>query len=242
VSGDDGIDVCRDGGVVSIRLDRPDTRNALSTPMLETLRRELRAIADDQTARVVVLSGAGAVFCAGADLREIPPDADPNLGVRRVRLVAEVLDALRRLDQPTIAAGHGSAIGAGWGLALMCDTCLVTPDATFALPELPKGFRLPSAIVRRLVEVAGPVRAADLVYSGRPCVATEAVAIGVAARLLASDELHATASGMASTLAGVRHDRVRAARSALAGAHHPAAEFAWIDDKDEKDEKDEKEG
>jgi enoyl-CoA hydratase/carnithine racemase len=231
----DGIDVRRDGGVVSIRLDRPDARNALTTAMLDALRRELRAIADDPTARAVVLSGAGTTFCAGADLREIPPDADPNLGVRRVRLVADVLDALHRLEQPTIAAVHGAAIGAGWGLALMCDTCLVTPDATFALPELPKGFRLPSAIVRRLVAVAGPVRAADFVYSGRPCDATEAVATGVAARVLANDELHATASAIATTLAGVRRDRVGAARSALAGGRHPAGEFAWIDEKDEKE-------
>jgi enoyl-CoA hydratase/carnithine racemase len=232
---DDGIDVRRDGAVVSVRLDRPDARNALTTAMLDALRRELRAIADDTTARVVVLSGAGTTFCAGADLREIPPDAEPNLGVRRVRLVTDVLDALRRLEQPTIAAVHGAAIGAGWGLALMCDACLVTPDATFALPELPKGFRLPSAIVRRLVEVAGPVRAADLVYSGRPCDATEAVAIGAAARVLASDELHATASAMATTLAGVRRDRVAAARSALAAARHPATEFAWIDEKHQKE-------
>jgi enoyl-CoA hydratase len=229
-----GLVVGRDGGVVSLRLDRPERRNALTLALLEDLQRELRALADDVDARAVVLSGAGPAFCAGADLAEIPPGADPNLGVRRVRLVADVLALLRRLEQPTIAAVHGPAVGAGWGLALACDTCLVSPDATFSLPELPKGFRLPSLIVRRLAEVAGAVRAADLVFSGRPCDASEAIAIGVAARMVAADELHESATAVASTLAGVRRDRVRAAKAALASAteRSPAAEFAWIDEKE----------
>lgn len=229
-----GLAVGRDGGVVSLRLDRPERRNALTIALLEDLRRELRALADDVSARAVVVSGAGAAFCAGADLGEIPPGADPNLGVRRVRLVADVLALLRGLEQPTIAVVHGPAVGAGWGLALACDTCLVSVDATFSLPELPKGFRLPSLIVRRLAELAGPVRAADLVFSGRPCDASEAVAIGVAARMVAADELHETASAVASALAAVRRDRVRAAKAALDGTtgQRAAAEFAWMDEKE----------
>jgi enoyl-CoA hydratase/carnithine racemase len=229
-----GLTVTSAAGVVSIRLDRPDQRNALTTALLDDLRAALRAIADDATARAVVVSGAGPAFCAGADLAEIPPDAPADAGIRRVRLVAEVASLLRQLPQPTIAAVHGAAVGAGWGLALMCDTCFVSSDATFSLPEVPKGFRLPSVIIQRLVEVTGPVRAADLVLSGRRLCATDAVAAGIAARVLELDDLHATATEVASTLASRRRDRVLAATTALrtrsTSTVHPAAEFTWTEE------------
>lgn len=214
-------------GVVSLCLDRPQRRNALTTSVLDELRAALRGVADDPAARAVVLSGAGPAFCAGADLTEMPRDAPPDAGTRRVRLVAEVVELLRSIEVPTIAAVHGAAVGAGWGLALACDTCLAAPGATFALPEVPKGFRLPAGVVRRLAEVAGPVRAADLVLSGRTLTAEDALALGVVARVVPAGDLLATACDLASTLAAVRRDRVRAALGALRRSTAAAAEFAW---------------
>ncbi len=226
------VDVSHADGVATVCLNRPDQRNALTTAMLCELRDELRRIADDPMARAVVVAGAGDAFCAGADLAEISADAPAEVGIRRVRLVVEALTQLRSLGQPTIASVHGPAIGAGWGVALMCDCCFVSPDARFALPEVPKGFRLPSVIARRLVEVVGPVRAADLVLGGRSVGAEEAVALGIASRVVADADLATTAHSFAATLAANDPARVSAATAALRSSAAPpaAAEFPWIDE------------
>lgn len=228
------IAVSAAAGVVTVRLNRPDQRNALTTAMLCELRDALGGVRDDPTARAVLLTGAGEAFCAGADLVEIPADAPANVGVRRVRLVVEVLALLRGLDHPTVAAVHGPAIGAGWGLALMCDCCFASTDARFALPEVPKGLRLPSAITRRLVEVVGSVRAAELVLGGRSLLAPEALAVGVASRVVDAAELAATADAFAATLAANDPARVTAAKAALRGWTAPSSgvtEFPWIDER-----------
>ena len=155
------------------------------------------------------------------------------MGTRRIRLVVEVLTLLRGLEQPTVAAVQGPAIGAGWGLALMCDCCFVSPDARFAVPEVPKGLRLPSVIIRRLVEIAGSVRAAELVLGGRMLSAPEAVSVGIASRLVDRADLDSTAQGFALALAAQDRGRVTAAKRALRTWTAPApglAEFPWIEE------------
>jgi enoyl-CoA hydratase/carnithine racemase len=142
----------------------------------------------------------------------------------------EVLTLLRDLDQPTVAAVHGPAIGAGWGLALMCDCCFASPEARFALPEIAKGFRLPSVIIRRLVEVVGPIRAAELVLGGRSVLAAEALAVGVVSRVLDAADLAQTAHAFATTLAAHDPARVSAAAAALRVSTAAAPEFPWIDE------------
>ncbi len=171
-------------GVVEVRLNRPDRRNAVTTPLLRQLRDALVEIGDDRTAKVVVLSGAGPAFCAGADFDEFtnaePPNPADSLG--RLRLVIACIRGLLELEPVTIAAVHGPAIGAGWGLALGCDTCWAGDQAVFALPEVAKGFRVPRLIATRLAHVVGPVRAAEIVLSGRKLDADEATSIGAVGR------------------------------------------------------------
>jgi enoyl-CoA hydratase/carnithine racemase len=179
-------------GVVELRLNRPQVRNALSTGLLEELRDALR---DDPAA--LVLCGAGDVFCAGADTREPAERSDA-----RLRLVSEVLRRLQALEAPTIAAVQGAAIGAGWGLALACDLCFASEDARFALPELAKGFRIPRALMERLVEVVGPVRAAELTLAGTAYDAEAAERAGCVTRVLPTREaLHDEAWALARELA-----------------------------------------
>lgn len=165
-------------GVTTLTLDRPDSRNALTTELLSRLRTALVTIGDDPDARVVVLTGAGSAFCAGADLKEFPPGTPPRLTLARIRLVTAVIASVRALEQPTIAAVNGPASGAGWGLALGCDLCFACAEATFSLPEVRKGLRLPTAIVNRLVEVVGPIRAAEIAFGGDTYSVDQAVAAG----------------------------------------------------------------
>jgi enoyl-CoA hydratase/carnithine racemase len=193
-------------GVAELVLDRPQRRNALDVALLERLHEHLRTLGD---CRVVLLTGAGEAFCAGADL-------DERARERRFALIGDVLLALGELPQPTVAAVHGPAIGGGWGLALACDVCLASRDATFCLPELAKGFRLPAPLMRRLAQVVGPVRAAGLAYAGTRWSADDALAAGAVTRVLTSREaLLAAARGLCAALAAHPPASVAAAKGAL---------------------------
>jgi enoyl-CoA hydratase/carnithine racemase len=207
-------------GVAELRLNRPEQRNALSTALLTDLRDHLAAIQADATVRVVLLTGAGPAFSAGADLREFAPGTPAAQTLPRIRLVAENLRRIGELEQPTLAAVHGPAVGAGWGLALACDLCFAAEPATFALPEVAKGLRLPAPLVTRLVQIVGPVRAADIVFDGAPRGSAAALATGWVSRVLPTpDALAAEARAFAETLAG------RPLR-ALATAKHPLRHLA----------------
>ncbi|WP_308466505.1 enoyl-CoA hydratase/isomerase family protein [Rathayibacter soli] len=184
----DGLERSDQNGVVWLELSRPQSRNALTTALLLSLREQLTLIGDDPEARVLVISGTGAAFCAGADITEFAPGSPPRLSLARVRLVSEVLTRIRALEQPTIAAVTGPAIGAGWGLSLACDLCFCAADATFRLPEISNGFRLPGVIVHRLINVVGPVRAAEIALGGEKFDAQQALAWGWATRVFDDEE------------------------------------------------------
>ena len=223
-------------GVVELRLNRADQRNALTTALLRQLRDAIVTLGDDREVKVVVVSGEGKTFCAGADLAEFagatPPDPADTLA--RVRLVIRSIRGLLELEPVTIAAVHGAAVGAGWGLALGCDLCWAADNTTFALPEVAKGYRLPRVIVQRLAQVVGPVRAAEIILSGRVVDVGAAIAMGAVGRRCADgenvrDEALAFASALArqprAVLRGVT-DPLRA--SAIQGVA-PEIEYQWTE-------------
>lgn len=209
-----------DGGVAHLRLNRPDKRNALSTALLVELRDHLAAVEADRSVRVVLLTGAGPAFSAGADLHEFGPDAPAAPALARIRLVVEVLRRIGELERPTLAAVHGPAAGAGWGLALACDLCFAAGPATFSLPEVSKGLRLPAVIGARLAQIVGPVRAAEIIFTGREYDAAGALAAGWVTRVLpTADGLADGARDFCASLAS------RPAR-ALAAAKRPLRQLA----------------
>jgi enoyl-CoA hydratase/carnithine racemase len=180
-------------GFVELAFDRPEKRNAFTTEVLAELREHLAAVDGP-----LLLSGAGDAFCAGADLQESATD-------ERFALAGEVLLALRALRVPTLAAVHGPAIGGGWGFALACEMCFASRSASFCLPELAKGFRLPAPLVQRLTAVVGPVRAAELAYAGTRWDADAALAAGAVTRIYDDrDALLAGARELLPALATVK--------------------------------------
>lgn len=222
-------------GTRELRLDRPESRNALSTSLLLELRDELRVVQDDPAVRAVVLTGEGEVFCGGADIKEFAPDAPPRPSLARVRLVTEVVRQLRELEQPTLAAVNGPAMGAGWGLALACDLCFCSRDATFCLPEVTKGLRLPAVLVNRLTEVVGPVRAADIVLGGGTYSSQDAVAAGWVTRVLPTPyDLVEAAWAFSTSLASRPRRAVTAAkhpfRRITPSQPTPPLEYAWTEE------------
>ncbi len=191
----------RRDGFAELVLDRPDRRNAFTTELLSRLRDHLHALAGDEECRAVLLTGAGDVFCAGADVHEF--DGGDAAGAdARFELAGEVLRDLHALEQPTLAAVHGPAVGGGWGFALACDLCFASRAAVFNLPEVAKGYRLPEPLMRRLIEVVGPVRAAELAYAGTVYRAEDALAAGCVTRVFDSrDALLESARELCAALA-----------------------------------------
>jgi enoyl-CoA hydratase/carnithine racemase len=221
-------------GVVELCLERPAQRNAFTSELLRELRAHVRDIGDDPSVRAVLLRGTGPVFCAGADLREFA-DRDahsPNDTLARVRLLVDVLRGLLELEAPTLALVQGAAVGGGWGLAMACDLCWATEDASFSLPEVAKGFRLPRVIVTRLAHIVGPVRAAQLVLGGDVLTAADAAAMGlVAARRPSGEALQADGRAFAQRLAELPRATVQAAKDPLRNLHQrsasPESDYIW---------------
>jgi enoyl-CoA hydratase/carnithine racemase len=183
-------------GVVQLTLSRPDKLNALTQPLVATLHEQLRALAGDLTCRVVVLSGAGRGFCAGLDLGgfgTMPGTEDFGRSQQTwatQRAIASLVQEIRRLPQPVIAAVNGPA--AGGGLALVCasDIRIASSAAVFATSFIRIGVTGcdvgTSWLLPRLV---GAARAHELMLTSRRFDAAEALRIGLVTDVTAPEEL-----------------------------------------------------
>jgi methylglutaconyl-CoA hydratase len=172
--------IAQDGPVVRVTLNRPDVRNAFN----EELIAELTAWADSVTAggaaRVAVLSGAGKVFCAGADLtwmsKMVAYTRDEN--VRDAKALARMFEAMDRLPIPLIGRIHGAALGGGAGLAAVCDIVVAAEDAAFAFTEVKLGI-LPAVISPFVIAKIGRSAARELFLTGARFSAARAKEIGL---------------------------------------------------------------
>ena len=190
------------GGVLTLTLDRPEKRNALSLGLVEALHAALELADLDSEARVVVLRGAGKDFCAGADLDELLASADLTLAENEataLRLGA-LFGRMRALPKPVIAVVHGRALAGGAGLVTACDIAVAGAGAQLGYPEIQRGF-VPAMVMTLLRRAAGEKAALDLVLTGRLLGAAEARAIGLVSRVVPDAELDREASALAGTLA-----------------------------------------
>lgn len=168
-------------GVATLTLNRPERRNALSVDLREEGCRVLAALAGDESVRVVVVTGAGPVFCAGFDLREFERAATDEAFGRR--LWASSDEWHRRWIEfpvPTVAAVNGPAIAGGFDVAVMCDLRVVADSATFAHPEITFG----DVVYGPLHDLVGGAVARDLCFTGRRIDAAEADRLGLATRVV----------------------------------------------------------
>jgi enoyl-CoA hydratase len=166
--------------VLVVTIDRPERRNALDHAALDGL---LEALAEARSgdARVLVLTGAAGHFCAGADLSGVE---DPTF----VERLHEVLDGLRTLPLPTLAAADGAALGAGTQLAVACDLRLATPGATFGIPAAKLGLMVDGWTVQRLVSMAGQGTARAMLLAAETLSGTDAHRLGLVQRLGGLDD------------------------------------------------------
>ena len=211
------------GAVTTIILDRPDRRNAVDRPTANALIEAFRAFERDKDARVAVLWGANDTFCAGADLKAVA--AGPKK--RKIAYGDGPLGPTRMLlAKPVLAAVSGYAVAGGFELALWCDLRIVEEDAVMGVFNRRWGIPLIDGGTVRLPALVGLGRALDLIMTGRPVDAREALAIGLANRVVARGQARQEAEALAATIAAfpprsVRSDR-RSAHESV-GARLPTA-------------------
>ncbi|HSJ24803.1 MAG TPA: enoyl-CoA hydratase-related protein [Longimicrobiales bacterium] len=178
--------VARDGAIGTVTLNRPAKRNALDTDTIDGLRAAFGEMEREDAIRVVVLTGAGRDFCAGADLaqlRRIADGADALDNVRDAEALGGLLIRMRNLSKPVIAAVRGNAIAGGAGLAGACDIVLAADDAVFGYPEVHLGF-VPAMVMALLRRAVGEKVAFELVARGDRITAAEAQRVGLVTRVL----------------------------------------------------------
>jgi enoyl-CoA hydratase/carnithine racemase len=194
----DAVRIERDGSVFTVLLSRPERRNAVDGPTAAALAEAFREFDADPGAAVAVLYGEGGVFCAGADLKavggpdgnRVSQEGDGPMGPTRMRL-----------SKPVIAAVAGHAVAGGLELALWCDLRVAEESAVFGVFCRRWGVPLIDGGTVRLPRLIGVSRAMDMVLTGRPVGAQEALAIGLANRVVADGQSRSAAEELADELA-----------------------------------------
>ena len=188
-------------GVATLTLNRPRHRNALSVALLTALQDELDTIAAADSVRVVVIAGNGPVFCAGHDMKEMR--ASPGLDSQQALFdqCSRMMMTLGRIPQPVIAKVHAPATAAGCQMVASCDLAITVPEATFATPGVHIGLFCSTPMVP-LSRVIGRKRALEMLLTGDPITAGQALEYGLVNRVVAAAELDGAVEGLAGKLTG----------------------------------------
>jgi 2-(1,2-epoxy-1,2-dihydrophenyl)acetyl-CoA isomerase len=190
----------KDGAIATLTLDRPDRLNAMSDSMWAALYEHLGKIATDETIRAVVLTGTGRAFCSGGDVSGMGK-SDVVSGRARSQSRHRAIVALYNLDKPVIAAVRGAVYGIGNALAFACDLVLASDTAKFSMAFKKVGIVPDGGAIFFLAQRLGIARAKDLVYTARAVGADEALALGLATRVVPDGKLDAEAQALAQEIA-----------------------------------------
>lgn len=204
----DHLTVTREGHIVTVTLNRPDRRNSLSDPMLVELGAAFAELRDDASSRVVILTGAPPVFSAGADApirKSMSEEERRRIFTQRKtqfrRLFERCNTTVEHLEQTTIAAINGHAIGGGWGLTLACDFRVAASDAEFWIPEVDLGVPLGVASTTRFVRLVGSARAKEIIMTCRRYGAAELERLGLVHRVVPAEQVMKAARELGEALA-----------------------------------------
>jgi len=204
-----------DGGIATIRLDRPPM-NALNAQVQEELRAAATAASADDDIRAVIVYGGEKVFAAGADIKEMADMSYAAMSARAGAL-SSAFDSIARIPKPVVAAVTGYALGGGCELALTADFRFAASDATFGQPEILLGIIPGAGGTQRLPRLVGVARAKELIYSGRFCSAAEGRSIGLVDEVHPPDDVYAKAVEAAARYAKGPGLALRAAKQAIDG-------------------------
>lgn len=194
------LDFNLDAGIATITLNRPDVLNAVNMEMRKDFSNLTDLLFFDEEIRVIIFTGMGRAFSSGGDIGHFEkPWLTPNFRANSRRLT-KFFDDLEALEKPVIAAVNGPATGAGLELALACDICIASEDATFGFRENYIGLIPGVGGCVRLVRLVGLQKAKELIFTGKMIPAEEAHAIGLVNWVIPAERLHQEALDFAKTL------------------------------------------
>lgn len=223
------ISLTRDEGILTLTLNRPETRNSMTPAMGEELARAVEELRTDDSARVVVITGAGKAFSSGGDLGMLAKDAGmrsdgPTIGTPR-DFYARFL-SIRSLPMPTIAAINGHAVGAGLCFALACDIRIAVSDAKMGMTFARLGIHPGMGATYFLPRLIGTARACELFFTGRVVDACEAERLGIVNRVVERARFAETVSTLAREIAACAPIALRMAKKAIyRGTEHTLDEM-----------------
>lgn len=205
------VEVAKSGAVVTVVLNRPEARNALSIELCDAIVESINAIDRDLGARAVVLTGNGPVFCSGADFALV---SGPEGGAFLPAFEA-MLETVARCRAPTIASVHGAALGGGLQLATVCDFRIAASAARVGIPSSRLGIVVNLENVERLVSLVGVAVAKEVLMTGRMFTGEEAKEAGLVTASVPVDDLTSAVTALATETAELAPLSVQGAKRAV---------------------------
>jgi enoyl-CoA hydratase len=210
------VEFTSEGSVVFLTFNRPEARNAMTWAMYDALAAVCDQVEADERIRVLVLRGAGDAFVAGTDINQFASFATADDGIAYERRMEQVIERLEQLPVPTIARVQGVAAGAGFLIALACDLRVCSAAARFGVPiARTLGNCLSAGNCARLVDLIGPARTKELLFTGRLLDATEAVSLGLVTRMAEPNTIDETVRELADTIGSNAPLTIRATKEAI---------------------------
>lgn len=226
-----------EGSIRLLTLNRPEKLNAINDALSHALKSAIKEAVSDDNVSVILLTGAGRAFSAGADLKEAASNGrrPQREALNSAINSTSVYNALIACDKPVIAAVNGYALGAGSAIAVSCDLVLASDDAVFGYPELKHGLAA-TAVSPTLVAQIGRKHATELLLLAENLPAARAAEIGLINRVVPKDELMTTAKLWANIMSGFDSDALwmtkrmirRSSEMTLAQAHGLAADSLTV--------------
>lgn len=201
-------------GIRLLTINKPQSLNALDSEVLRELGSVVAETAADESIRVLIITGEGRAFVAGADISEMV-SKDSMQGLAFGKFGAEVFRAIEQLPIPVIAAVNGFALGGGCELAMACDLRIASTKAKFGQPEVGLGIIPGFSGTQRLPRLVGPAKAKELVYTGEVIRADEALRIGLVNKVVEPEALMDEALALAEKIAAQAPVAVQLAKKAI---------------------------
>jgi len=202
-----------EGGIRLVVIDRPEKLNAMTREMVRTLRDRVSDAEGDRKVRAVVITGEGSSFSAGIDLNEFA-NGSADSAHALIEMLKDLCALIRNMPKPVAVAVRGHCLGGALEVAMASDFRVCTPDASFGMPEVAVG--LPSVIdAALLMHYVGLGRAKEMLLTGEPIGAEQALAWGLVNRVVEADRVLPEAVALAATVAGHHPSTVRAQKELI---------------------------
>jgi enoyl-CoA hydratase len=213
--------VTKEDNIAILQLNRPKVLNALNFALLFELVNGLEELDNDDAVKVIILTGSGRAFAAGADLAEMSQATPVDLILGRR---FELWDRIRKISKPIVAAVEGYCLGGGNELAMNCDIIIASETATFGQPEVNVGVIPGAGGTQRLTRVVGKYEAMEMILTGKSISAEEAHRIGLVNRVVPPESLMGEAKRVATEIASKPPISIRAAKEAILRAQDTTLE------------------